>query len=77
MATKTLTITEDAYRVLARQKHKDESFSKEIIRLLDKKGSIMDFAGAWAHLSDKEAEEIEKAARLVRKSWSGKRYDLL
>ena len=60
MATKTITITEDAYEILRRHKVKDESFSEVIKREFAKKGDIMKFAGAWSHLSDKEISEIKK-----------------
>ena len=58
MATKTLTIMEDAYEMLAKRKGKDESFSEVIRRVVggEKKKSIMELAGAWSHLSDEEVE---------------------
>ncbi len=37
MATKTLTITEEAYHILADKKVENESFSEEIKRILTKK----------------------------------------
>lgn len=47
MVTKTLTITEDAYNLLAGSKYKDESFSQEIIRLFSNKRRrpLSDFFG--------------------------------
>lgn len=47
MATKTLTITEDAYNFLAGAKYKDESFSEEIIRFFSNKRRrpLSDFFG--------------------------------
>ena len=60
MVTKTITIMEDAYELLAQNKRKEESFS-EVIRRLAKK-DIMQFAGAWK-MSKKEAEELKKGIR--------------
>jgi len=60
MGTKTISIMDDVYELLARQKKPDESFSEEIRRLVPKKGNIMDCAGLWAHMSDKESEEMKK-----------------
>ena len=60
MGTKTISIMDDVYDLLARQKKPDESFSEEIRRLVPKKGNIMDCAGLWAHMSDKESEEMKK-----------------
>ena len=57
MATKTLTITEDAYDLLAQNKLENESFSQEIRRVLAKrqKKSLLDFFGI---LSKEEGQEL-------------------
>ena len=63
MGTKTVTITEDAYKKLKMEKMEGESFSEVIDRLTDKdKGrkDLMEFAGAW---KDFDVEEIIKEAR--------------
>jgi len=66
MATKTLTITEDAYTILKNNKMKDESFSQEITRLLSnkRKKSLMDFFGI---LSNEEGEGMLEALEEKRK----------
>ena len=66
MATKTLTITEDAYTILKNKKMKDESFSEEITRLLSekKKKSLRDFFGI---LSNEEGEGMLQALEEKRK----------
>lgn len=66
MGTKTITIMDDAYELLARNKRKDESFSDVVRREFSKKGSILDLAGAWSDLSDKDAEEMEKSIKKSR-----------
>ncbi|MBI2147114.1 antitoxin VapB family protein [Candidatus Woesearchaeota archaeon] len=65
MATKTLTITEDAYSLLAERKAEGESFSEEIRRLLTKKGSksIWDYFGV---LSYEEGETLLKDLKKMR-----------
>jgi len=60
MGTKTITIMDDVYELLARNKRKDESFSEELRRIVPKKGSIMECAGLWADMSDKESEDMKK-----------------
>ncbi len=67
MATKTLTITEDAYNLLVERKLPDESFSMEIRRLLTekKKGKLSDFFGI---LSDKEGGAILAALEKARRT---------
>ena len=58
MATKTLTITEDAYGLLKSFKLEDESFSEEIMRVLSPgKRKLSDF---WGILSEETADKIEK-----------------
>ena len=42
MGTKTITIMDDVYELLARNKRKDESFSEELRRIVPKKGNIME-----------------------------------
>ncbi len=66
MGTKTITIMEDAYELLVRNKRKDESFSDVVRREFSKKGSILDLAGEWSDLSDKDAKEMEKAVKKSR-----------
>ena len=60
MSTKTITIMNDAYLALLRNKLKNESFSEAIRRILSKKSNIMEFAGSWSNLSDKEIEDMKK-----------------
>ncbi len=64
MATKTITITEDAYDLLAKLKRENESFS-EVIKRTIKKGSILEFAGAW-NMNKKEAEELKERIKKMR-----------
>ena len=65
MATKTITITEAAYGLLAQNKVEDESFSQEITRLfiVQKKKRLLDFFGI---LTDKEGEDILKSIEMKK-----------
>ncbi|HZY93720.1 MAG TPA: antitoxin VapB family protein [Candidatus Bathyarchaeia archaeon] len=56
MGVKTITITEEAYRLLAREKTGDESFSQVIKRLTNERGSLRDSLGGWRMSADEEAE---------------------
>jgi len=66
MGTKTISIMDDAYEILARQKKPNESFSEEIRRLVPKKGNIMECAGLWADISDEQAKQMEEAIKKSR-----------
>lgn len=66
MATKTISITEDAYNRLANLKNANESFSLVINRITNKEGrkKLSEFAGI---LSEKSARELEKNIKRFRK----------
>ncbi len=63
MATKTLTITEDAYERLAKVKSKNESFSEVIVKHFPKH-SLLEIAGILSH---QEAEKIREHIAESRK----------
>ena len=67
MSTKTITIMEDAYELLAKKKAEGESFSDVIRRVVSKEKDIMQFAGAWKHISDKEADQMKKHIKDLNK----------
>jgi predicted CopG family antitoxin len=65
MAHKTLTISEEAYDALARLKSKDESFTKVILRLAQRKskGNLLDYVRSFApdnELADRIEEVVKK-----------------
>ena len=61
MAHKTITISEEAYEIMANHKLKGESFTEEIKRPLGSKknGSILKHRGKWV-MSDEEIERLYK-----------------
>ncbi|HLD98002.1 MAG TPA: antitoxin VapB family protein [Candidatus Nanoarchaeia archaeon] len=67
MTTKTISIMEDAYKILLARKRKNESFSQLIRRELINKGDIMEFAGSLKKLSDKDISEIKNNIENLRK----------
>ncbi|MBI4155311.1 antitoxin VapB family protein [Candidatus Woesearchaeota archaeon] len=70
MGTKTISIMDDAYELLVRNKKTNESFSQELRRILPKKRSIMEFAGAWADVTEEEAERMKKTIMDYRRNSS-------
>ena len=63
MATKSITITEDAYNRLAAVKQEKESFS-DVIKRIVPKSSFRDLIGI---LTDKDAEELKRHSAEIRK----------
>ncbi len=68
MATKTISITEEAYERLQARKKGGESFT-EVINRITGKSSLLDYAGL---LSVKEAKELEEKIKDNRKKSSGR-----
>ena len=62
MATKTISITEEAYERLRTNKMENESFTDVINRITNKR-SIMELAGI---LTNKEADELKKNIHEIR-----------
>src|SRR5713101_4051073 len=65
MGVKTITVTEEAYSMLAKEKKEDESFSEVIKRLTKERGKLSDSLGAWK-MTDEEAEQIFSS---LRRNW--------
>jgi len=63
MATKNISITEEAYRRLAALRKKNESFSEIIIEVTGKRAKLSDFHGV---LSEEAADALEKSIRESR-----------
>lgn len=68
MATKTISITEEAYERLQARKKGGESFT-EVINRITGKSSLLDYAGL---LSAKEAKTLEEKIMANRKKSSGR-----
>ncbi len=58
MATKTISITEDAYKALLNEKQNSESFTQTILRLTKKKGNLVDSFGKWK-ITDQEEQAMK------------------
>ncbi len=80
MATKTVALDTEAYDLLKRQKHPDESFSDAVKRLARPRRPITSFGGMWKDMTPKERRELDRAysdlregdrrrAERIRKTW--------
>ncbi len=65
MTSKNISITEEAYKALQREKRKDESFTEAILRLTRKRGKLSDIFGTWK-MTDQEQGAMEKQ---LAKGW--------
>ena len=65
MGTKTISILDEAYERLKREKEKEESFSDVILRITTNRGKIMDSFGKWK-MTDKEVDDFKAE---LKRSW--------
>jgi predicted CopG family antitoxin len=75
MGYKTISLSDEAYEVLASLKGKGESFTDVILRICSKtaKKPLVSFAGTWI-MSDEEEAKIFKEISVM---WSKYEKDLL
>jgi predicted CopG family antitoxin len=76
MATKSLTITEDAYERLKSHKRDEESFSEVIERLTGADEDIWKGFGAYPDSAERAEERIEQHRREYRED-TAERHDEL
>ena len=57
--TKTISVTDDAYEALTREKRDGESFTDVIIRLT-KRARLSDFAGIWKDIPESDLKEAQR-----------------
>ncbi len=65
MATKTITIMEEAYGALLKEKEEGESFTKVILKLSKRKGKLMDSFGKWKMPEN----ELAKTKKELEAAW--------
>ena len=68
MATKTISIMQDVYKLLLARKRRGESFSAVIRRFLRRSRSVMEFDGAWSRLTAQDAEDLKGAIKKLRRT---------
>jgi predicted CopG family antitoxin len=69
MATKTISIKEEAYKALLQEKINKESFTDTILRITKKSGKIADCFGTWKITDEEEKtflNELSKGWRMTQ-----------
>lgn len=69
--TKNISITDEIYFKLLKEKRGEESFTDVIAKLLSKKGRISDYFGKW-EMSDEEAVGFKEELASMWKKWEAK-----
>ncbi len=64
MATKTITVTEDAYEHIKRLKYQEESFSDLFLRLADEKIKVADLCGTLVRDEQTVGDWIKQSTAL-------------
>jgi predicted CopG family antitoxin len=59
VAVKNISITEEAYNALQREKRDKESFTETILRLTERSGRLADCFGTW-EMSDSEEATMKR-----------------
>ena len=73
MATKTISVTEEAYEALLREKMNKESFTDTILRITKKSGKLADCFGTWKMTDEEEAairSELSEGWRITQERLS-------
>lgn len=65
MVSKTISVTEEVYKLLSRIKLPGESFSQAIKRLV-RRSKISECAGLWSDIPDEEMEELLRRIKDLR-----------
>lgn len=77
MGTKTISIKDEAYEALLREKADKESFTETILRITKKSGKIADCFGTW-NMTDEEEEairiELSKGWHTIQERISNEMY---
>ena len=69
---RAIMVSEEVYTELTKLKNPGESYSKVIHKFIHpqkQKKSLMEFAGAWNFMDEKDIKDIERSVRKVRKGW--------
>ena len=70
MPSKNVSLKEEIYELICREKLPDESFSDAIERLVKRRGKLMDAIDSWEDIDEEEVNKIEKNIEKARKKFT-------
>ena len=70
MSSKNISLKEETYELISREKLPDESFSDTIERLVKRRGKLMDAIDSWEDIDEEEVNKIEKNIEKARKKFT-------
>lgn len=68
MASKNISLKEETYELISKEKLPGESFSDAIERLVKGRGKLMDAVDSWEDIDEEEIKRIEKNIEKFRKN---------
>jgi predicted CopG family antitoxin len=68
MATKTVALDEDAYRLLKERKRESETFSDVVRRVVRPRRPLTDFVGIWKEVPSPEFEAFQRLRDEMRRT---------
>ncbi len=67
MSYKKISLKQETYELLSKEKFPDESFSDTIERLMKRRGKLMDAVDSWGDIDEEEVNKVEKNIEKARK----------
>ncbi len=68
MAIKNISMTDEAYNALLREKRDSESFTETILRLTRGRGKLADCFGSWTMADDEEVKIMKELSKGWKKA---------
>lgn len=70
MSSKNISLKEETYELISREKLPGESFSDTIERLVKRRGKLMDAVDSWDEVDKDEIDEIEENIEKAREKFT-------
>lgn len=70
MSSRNVSLKEEVYDLISREKLPGESFSDAIERLVKRRGKLIDAVDSWEDVDEDEVDEIEENIEKARKKFT-------